>query len=247
MFIYPISIYSDYLKYISMKSKINLGKLRGKVKNGNNIIYYKRGEEELSLNITNKCPNSCLFCIRNTDVGWGVSNLYLDNDPSLSEIICAFDKESNRNIEKRVKIKKIKICGYGEPLVRGNILLPLIKHLHKVCPSAQIQIATTGWPFFKFCSGKKSDLKKLKEAGASNIFLSLNALNKFTYEKLVRPGINNVNHDAFDDSIRFGKLSKSVGLDVTLGFIKLGDITNAGARTFANSHDMKFKLREFEK
>lgn len=230
-----------------MESEINLGKLRGKIENGNNIVYYKRGEEELSLNITNKCPNSCLFCIRNTDAGWGVSNLYLDKDPSFSEIIKIFDKESSRSLRRGVKVKKIKICGYGEPLVRYDILLPLIKHLNRTYPNAKIQIATTGWPFFKFGSGKKTDLKKLKESGASDIFLSLNALDKFSYEKIVKPGINNVNHNAFDDAIRFGELARSVGLNVTLGFIRLGDVTKMKARAFADSYNMKFKLRELER
>ena len=68
------------------KIKYNYGKLRNKTKLQDNIVYYKKGDKELSINITNRCPNNCCFCIRDRKVGWSKSNLYLDKEPSLREI-----------------------------------------------------------------------------------------------------------------------------------------------------------------
>ncbi len=56
----------------------NLGKLRNEIDLQKNIIYFRKDPNEMSINLTNKCLNSCCFCIRDRDLGWGVSNLYLD-------------------------------------------------------------------------------------------------------------------------------------------------------------------------
>ena len=54
-------------------------------------ISYAIGNK-LYMNITNKCPCSCTFCIRkNGDGAYGSDSLWLEHEPSFEEIKQAFD------------------------------------------------------------------------------------------------------------------------------------------------------------
>ncbi|MBR9701641.1 radical SAM protein [Candidatus Pacearchaeota archaeon] len=226
--------------------KFNYGALKERLDLVKNIVYYKRGLEELSLNVTNACPNACVFCIRDRDSGWGVANLYLNKDPSVEEIISAFDEESKRVKNLGINLKRVKICGYGEPLLRFKDLIFVISHIRKSEPNTEIQIATTGWPYFRFISEKETFLKKAMENGLTHIFLSLNASDKVSYKKLVRPGIKDYDENAFEDTLRFGVMAKKLGLDVVLGFIDLDSLDKKKAKILAESNGLKYKIREFE-
>ena len=80
-------------------------------------ISYEVGDK-LYMNITNKCPCNCTFCIRNNaDGAYGSDSLWLEHDPDIDEIKAEIDK---RDIEK---YNEIIYCGYGEPTSRLNALL----------------------------------------------------------------------------------------------------------------------------
>ena len=231
-----------------VQSKVlNFGGLRGKIISGENIIYHRRGLEELSLNITNACPNACTFCIRDRDAGWGVSNLYLSKDPTIDEIINAFDSESEKIKDSGIKLRKVKICGYGEPILRFTDLFPILEHIRKLNNNIIIQLTTTGWPYFIYISDDTSRLNDIKTAGLTDVYLSLNALSKDAYHKLIRPGNKEYDSSAFEDSIRFGIAARDAGLTVTLGFINLAGINEEDVKRFAENLGVNYKLREFEK
>ncbi|MFH1683532.1 MAG: radical SAM protein, partial [Candidatus Margulisiibacteriota bacterium] len=77
-------------------------------------ISYKVGDS-LYLNITNRCTNECSFCIRNLARRFNQKyQLWLDHEPSAEEILEA--------IGDPTKYKQIVFCGYGEPLIRLDIV-----------------------------------------------------------------------------------------------------------------------------
>ncbi len=225
----------------------NFGKLRGKIPFGNNIVYYRRELNELSLNITNACPNRCVFCIRNHDPGWKVSNLYLYKDPSVNEIINAFDSESERIKNLGIKLTKVKICGYGEPILRFDDILFILKHIKNSYPDLTIQIATTGWPYFRYVSDNTLRLKELKNAGLTDIYISLSTPDKETYRKLVKPGVDKYDSSAFEDAINFTIAARDAGFKVILGFINLNGLKENNVKKLAKKLKVDYKLREFEK
>ena len=70
-------------------------------------------ENSLYVNITNKCSNRCVFCIRNNgDTAYGSDPLWLEREPTVQEII---DSILEREVEK---YSEIVFCGYGEPSFR---------------------------------------------------------------------------------------------------------------------------------
>ena len=70
-------------------------------------ISYEVGDN-LYLNLTNKCPCACTFCIRNSaDGAYGSDPLWLEHEPDFDEIMSDIDK---RDLSK---YKEIVFCGYG--------------------------------------------------------------------------------------------------------------------------------------
>ena len=80
-------------------------------------ILYPVGEH-LYVNLTNKCPCACTFCIRqNGDGAYGSDSLWLQHDPSLAEVKKAFEAWNLADFTELV------FCGYGEPTEALEILL----------------------------------------------------------------------------------------------------------------------------
>ena len=86
------------------------------------IIYtYKNN---VYLNITNKCPCACTFCIRSkTDAIGEASNLWLNHNPDFDEVKKAIDNFDFLNCKEAV------FCGYGEPTNSFDVLINYSPHL----------------------------------------------------------------------------------------------------------------------
>ncbi len=88
----------------------------------------------LYLNITNRCSNSCCFCVRNyTDFVKG-HNLRLDHEPSYQEVIGSLNHLEN--------YEEIVFCGYGEPTIRLDLLKEVAKFLKS--KNAKVRLNTNG-------------------------------------------------------------------------------------------------------
>ena len=63
-------------------------------------ISYEVGDN-LYLNLTNKCPCNCTFCIRNhADGAYGSDPLWLEHEPSMDEIIADLNKRQQRTLSE---------------------------------------------------------------------------------------------------------------------------------------------------
>ena len=64
-------------------------------------ISYEIGDK-LYMNITNKCPCSCTFCIRNNgDGAYGSDPLWLEHEPSMEEIKKSFGLQGDNLLRLR--------------------------------------------------------------------------------------------------------------------------------------------------
>ncbi|MDO4177126.1 MAG: TatD family nuclease-associated radical SAM protein [Bacillota bacterium] len=92
----------------------------------------------LYINLTNKCPNACEFCIRNyTDSLGDADSLVLKEDPTVEEVKAELRKWDVNRYEEVV------FCGYGEPTERLKDLLELAKFI-KATWGKPIRINTNG-------------------------------------------------------------------------------------------------------
>ena len=92
------------------------------------IIYTLEGG--VYMNITNKCPCRCTFCIRSLgDAVGDAHNLWFHGkEPSFDEIKAAIDAYDFDNVDGVV------FCGYGEPTESLDVLLKTAEYLRKVKP-----------------------------------------------------------------------------------------------------------------
>lgn len=73
------------------------------------IVYTYRGK--VYLNLTNRCPCSCTFCIRSNADGLGSADtLWHKSDPTAEEITAAIESFDFSGFPE------VTFCGYGEPL-----------------------------------------------------------------------------------------------------------------------------------
>mgnify|MGYP002239788862 CR=1 FL=1 len=96
-------------------------------------ILYKV-HNNLYVNMTNKCPFACTFCLRQTMDRIGESDrLWLEREPDVNEVIAEFDKWNMEDFGEVV------FCGFGEPTevwdkireVDSNILKNIYKYKNK--------------------------------------------------------------------------------------------------------------------
>ena len=150
------------------------------------------GRSSLYVNITNRCPCACVFCLRhNKDHVFNASSLWLEREPTVEEICESID---SRDL---TKYDEVVFCGYGEPTERLDDLLKVAEHI-KSRGETKIRINTNG--LTDLICGEKS-ARKLKGL-IDTVSISLNATNKEDYFKLVRPkfGI-----DSYDAMLSFAK------------------------------------------
>ena len=68
---------------------------------------------KLYLNLTNRCPNACDFCLRTHGDGVGdASSLWLEREPTREEIWADLQKRD------LTQYPELIFCGYGEPTCR---------------------------------------------------------------------------------------------------------------------------------
>ncbi|MBO7761658.1 MAG: TIGR04100 family radical SAM protein [Clostridia bacterium] len=150
------------------------------------------GRDALYVNMTNRCPCACVFCLRhNKDHVFGASSLWLEREPTVKEVcdsIDAWDLE---------KYSEVVFCGYGEPTERLEDLLQVAAYIRSK-GKTRIRINTNGLADLICGEGTAHKLEGLIDA----VSISLNATNKEDYLKLVRPkfGI-----DSYDAMLRFAK------------------------------------------
>jgi TatD family-associated radical SAM protein len=78
-------------------------------------------EGALYLNITNACPNRCVFCVRDYARGVGGYDLWLERAPTVEEVLAAVGDAG--------RYREIVFCGYGEPTCRLEVLLEAARAL----------------------------------------------------------------------------------------------------------------------
>ncbi|MBP0957908.1 MAG: TIGR04100 family radical SAM protein [Oscillospiraceae bacterium] len=146
----------------------------------------------LYINLTNRCPCNCTFCIRhNGDGAYGSDSLWLEREPTCEEVLAEFDKYDMKNIGE------IVFCGYGEPMERAEDISCIGKELKKRYPDVTIRLNTNG--LGDKINGRPT--AKLLEGAVDIVSISLNSGNREDYNKVTRPKWE----DSFEAMLRFAE------------------------------------------
>ena len=160
-------------------------------------------ENSLYLNVTNRCSNSCDFCIRNNgDGAYGSDSLWLSREPLVDEIVNAIDE---RDLSK---YKELVFCGYGEPCERLYDLLEVC-HRVKAKHDIPIRVNTNGQANLIFGRDTTPDFCGAIDA----VSISLNAPTAEKYDTVTRASFG---EKAFDAMLKFAKECKEFGIPTKL-------------------------------
>ncbi len=197
----------------------------------NEIVYsYK---DNVYLNITNKCPCACTFCIRSQKDAIGSANsLWLEHNPTFEEVKTALD---NYNLDN---CKEIIFCGYGEPTNSYDVLIKTAKYIRENL-KIKTRINTNG---LGNLINNESIVKELCE-NIDFISISLNCSNKEDYLKIVRPkfGI-----ESFDAMLDFARECKKHTDNVMLSVVDvIGDEEVAKCKEIAENINIPLRVRVF--
>ncbi len=134
-------------------------------------------DNNLYINITNRCTNNCDFCIRhNGDGAYGSESLWLLHEPSKEEIL---DSVFSRELEK---YKEIVFCGYGEPTERLDVMLECACEI-KAKTDKKIRLNTNGHA--SLIAGR--DVTALFHGLFDTVSISLNTPNPEKYVEMCHP------------------------------------------------------------
>jgi len=151
------------------------------------MFLYEKGNK-LYINLTNRCTNRCIFCIRDDVDNKEFGNLWIEREPEAHEIIKLID--TSKDYEETV------FCGFGEPLVRLPEVIEISKHLKEL--NHKVRINTNGQANLIWKKSVARDFSGIIDA----ISISLNAASKEQYQKLCKCKYG---MDAYDSIIEFAK------------------------------------------
>ena len=132
----------------------------------------------LYVNLTNRCPCACVFCLRQNAPGiFGSDSLWLEREPTVDEILASIE---SRNLDD---FTELVFCGYGEPTERLDDLLAVARHLKSIRPGMHVRVNTNGLSDLIHGEPTAAKLKGLVDT----VSISLNTPDPEEYLKVCRP------------------------------------------------------------
>lgn len=195
-----------------------------------NIAY--EYQNNLYINLTNRCTNKCKFCIRFTPSGVNNIDLWLEHEPSADEVISALNEKNYK------KYDEIIFCGYGEPMLRYEVLVEAAKYI-KANSDLKIRINTNGHA--NRAAGK--DITPLLKGLVDCISISLNAENAQKYNEIC---VCDYGEDGFYEMLDFAKKASKYVPEVVLSVVDvIGKDEIEACRKIAEETGVEFRVREY--
>ena len=165
-----------------------------------NLVY--RLEGKIYINLTNKCTNNCVFCIRAIKDDVVGADLFLKTENfSAQDVIDQLKKFENQMSDE------IVFCGYGEPIIKLDILKEVAKYIKENYKGVKVRVNTNGQGNLIHKRDIVPELKGLID----KVSISLNGENEEEYERISKPNLKNT-YSAVKDFI---KECAESGIDTT--------------------------------
>lgn len=197
-------------------------------------ILYKV-HNNLYVNLTNKCPCACTFCLRQTRDHMEDSGvLWLEKEPTVDEVIADF---ANFNMDD---YDEVVFCGFGEPTERIDVLLEVAAYVKKTY-NKPTRINTNG--LGNLVNGR--DITPELKGLIDTVSISLNTPNKERYYELTRSkfGIG-----SFDAMIDFAREAVKYVPHVVMTTVEttITKEEEAECQRICDSIGVKYRIRPFE-
>ena len=191
--------------------------------------------ENLYVNLTNKCPCACTFCLRQTmDHVGEAHSLWLDHEPTAEEVIAEFAKFDMSQYQEVV------FCGFGEPTEALDVLLKVAKYV-KDTYAKPVRINTNG--LGNLIHGR--DITPELEGLVDTVSISLNTPNAERYHELVRSKFGDCSFQAMLD---FAKACKKHVPNVVMTTVSttISEAEEAECQKICDEIGAKYRIRPWE-
>ncbi len=168
------------------------------MKSEQTAILYTLGDT-LYVNLTNRCPCRCTFCIRQNGTGVGTADtLWLSHEPSLEQVWEAFSRVDLQ------AYPEVVFCGYGEPTCALDTLLAVCRRIRETS-RIPIRINTNGLGDLIH----EKPIAPLLKGWVDTVSVSLNAPTREEYLAVTRPSFG---ERSFDAMLQFAQDCQAQGI-----------------------------------
>ena len=165
-----------------------------------NLAYLLDGK--VYINLTNSCTNDCVFCIRSIKEDVVGANLFLNTENVKAEDVITQLEAMHDKLSS-----EIIFCGYGEPMLKLDVIKEVAKYIKEKYPNTILRINTNGHANLVYKRNVIPELKGLID----KFSVSLNGENEEVYNELSQPHIEN----AYEGVKEFIALAVKEGFDTT--------------------------------
>ena len=201
-----------------------------------------RFKNALYINLTNRCPNACVFCLKNPfAMQFEGYNLNLSGaEPGARQVL----EEIYAGIKEK-PVEEVVFCGYGEPTMRLDVLLEVSAALkQKIAagelPAFKIRLNTVGLANIVHGRDVTGDLAKVIDS----INISINSPGKKEWLAQVRPAPQYADK-GYESVLDFIRLSAQKINDITISIVDEQGADAKKAEELALSLGAKFRVRKF--
>ncbi|MGI6702020.1 MAG: TatD family nuclease-associated radical SAM protein [Christensenellales bacterium] len=186
-------------------------------------------DDKIYVNLTNRCSNSCLFCIRNTCSGLSGYYLWLDREPAPEEVI--------NELKDLAGVKEVVFCGFGEPLIRWREVVEIATFVKS--RNVPVRVNTNGQA--NLFSG--ADIVPELAKCVDKISISLNEVAEDDYVNICNPEHGKA---AYKSMLEFAARCKELIGDVTLSVVDIiGGDKIKKAQEIADNLGVKLRVRKY--
>lgn len=186
------------------------------------------------VNLTNRCPCACTFCLRQTKEMEEGHSLWLKKEPTVEEVIQEFQKYDLDDF------KEVVFCGFGEPLERIEDVVQIagiLKHFRRDLP---IRINTNGLANLIHQRDVTPELK----GRIDTVSISLNAPDASEYDALTR---SRFGKESFQAMLDFASLCRQYVPHVVMTVVDIiGEEKIQRCQAICDELGVKLRVRPFE-
>lgn len=208
----------------------------------NILVYLLDGK--IYINLTNRCTNDCIFCLRKDKDDVVGQTLWLDDENSTADdVIKQFEEKRNELLTTHnLPFKEVIFCGYGEPMLKFDVMKQVAKYIKDKYPETKIRVNTNGHANYVYKKNVVPECKGLID----EFSVSLNGSTKEEYDELSQPKFD----EAYDEMKKFIKACSDEGISVVASVVegyKGRHLDLEKCEEIAKSLGAKFRVREWIK
>lgn len=194
-------------------------------------------KDSVYVNLTNRCPCACTFCLRKNGAGvYGSDSLWLPREPTPEEVDASIDAWDF------ARFREVVFCGYGEPTERLDVLLAAAARLKARDGAPRVRVNTNG--LSDLVNGRPT--AALFAGKVDCLSISLNTDDPAEYLALCRPKFGAA---AYPAMLAFARAAASAVPEVVMTVV--GEpVTDAAkqarCRALAESLGARLRVRPYE-